>query len=90
MIYSCNFLTTESATTAATLGFCKVTETVVIEVFLSTEARIFFLSDSIFFDSFLDNSIVPRFALSEGTNSDSSSVNNDFTPPITIPGSPIT
>ena len=58
MIYSCNFFTTESATTAATLGFCKVTATEVMDVFLSTAAVIIFFRVSIFFDSFLDSLII--------------------------------
>ena len=89
MIHSCNLLTTESATTAAILGFCKVTETVVIEVFLATETVIILLRVSIFFDSFFDSSIVPWFALLIASVL-SSLVNMDFTPLITIPGNPTT
>ena len=67
-----------------------VTVTVVIDVFLSIVAVIFCFKDSIFCDSFLDNSITPKLVLALLDKTDlSSSKNKDFIPSIIIPGNPI-
>ena len=88
-MYSCNLWTTESATTAATLGSCKVTETLVMAVFLSMTAAIFFFKEVIFSFSSLVSSIVPDLLFLKPSDS-SSSTNNDLNQLIAIPGSPIT
>ena len=59
MIYLRSFCTTESATTAAALDSAWLLAMEVMDVFFIYSGNNHFLQDFDFFDSFLDNSIVP-------------------------------